>query len=913
MDRISATDLNNMLQKLYPIIKCGHIQPEEYDLVERAISLFSSTTPTCLADSLIVKYNLCILLEASGRSNRQAFEAALSDFNSILLPLVKQNYPLSESLVEKAAEINCRSHKYDIAFDYLFPLLKHSKAADFGQDDNEEKKTRVSREFRNHWLAALCQENIGLSFWHKHEGPVESRTYLCNAARVLIGSTLYGINTDVTDERSTAEKYDRGKVIGDILALKKLSNAEILERLCDKDESKLFKDQNWKSICLAQIVFQWKKNNLIDANDYNRFIADISHTLSHCLSEIVKFRPTSKEKSLIDSYYIRISDRLLENLGVEYSTCRATIINERREYHVALNYLVNTKEQVAILNADNQDKKRTADQLALIDFYIWYFSVLGHEESLAGQSRDSFYHYCEATGDPVAMTYYGVISMKERLLDGFRSLSSGVGAEAIDAKITSLSEDYKFFVAHEPHQNIHPAIYDEWRLLNTAYEALKIVYSFIQQYNDRTCFCQSMLELFLADRASMSFDQQNSDSTSSINHEDRELFYQIKSESHGSFIFRGNIRTIKEIQSKWNEGFSNKEKLTKNLNMLLSTQPISDISNILIIFREETIEADICFLRDIAEFDQNKKPEEQHSFYLDLTNIGDDRFNEAVTRYDADNSISNASHRIKKFYLHTDAFNLCCSFAFLEHLLSKLQQPYDSYLVSPITSDITYLEQAGRSASGNPESDLLMYQEVESIKSAPINNLSPIIRSCFSSKQFSIGRKWEINFDYLDTHSSFREYLSQVVQITFTAKESSSSKRYGSSTIVFFDEFESKSSATSDPIYTAEGLEFQASIAPYYLELKDKTPKYHSCDSCISLVLNRTEMNKFETMKEYLLAYTGKTVADGPMVIQRYSDIEDTRITFLIFVLGNAPDSFTLTERDCESIKDYMKYIKAKP
>ena len=51
MDRISATDLNNMLQKLYPIIKCGHIQPEEYDLVERAISLFSSTTPTCLADS----------------------------------------------------------------------------------------------------------------------------------------------------------------------------------------------------------------------------------------------------------------------------------------------------------------------------------------------------------------------------------------------------------------------------------------------------------------------------------------------------------------------------------------------------------------------------------------------------------------------------------------------------------------------------------------------------------------------------------------------------------------------------------------------------------------------------------------------------------------------------------------------
>lgn len=922
--------IDTIIQALKEEAKSQKEKPND-ERLKQAIKDLQNEKVSSTEEFILQHYNLCILMTAlSEQSMQRLFEDHLSSLNEFLAFNNRTYQPKSIKIFDKVADLNFKAHRYKDAITCLEKaiLLEGSLESDRGE-------TLFKRKFRRRWLLATCLEYSGLSTLETFDmglntqmEPSAIETHdleIMTAVQLLVGDKVLSYYRQ--DDKQNAVKeddqhivhYNREEIIHAIESLKD-DHQPILSIASPSEKKFQFPNINISEKCLARQVEQWKE--YLSNELYEKMLNDIAHIAAHCLSELEKHTPI-KDRKLYQFQNLRFSEILMRNLGENYITCLATIAIERGEYYIAEDIL--KRRRLAILNAveakllqnnsshssyldcaysdvsssfyGNDNFIKMAEQLALIDFYLWYFSVIADKKDHE-INKNAFKEYCEKSNDSTAQTYYSVVEFKEFLIKGFNLISSdtlSIGSPRFQTFLQEVDGAYTRFNKHKPISFIHNSIQDEWIFLNKAHAVFSLCCSAFSNPREIDFFAYKIIKLL--EEPLVGSIKEN------IKLEDTR-FYLIKSPS-GSFIYKGDDRAIKELGKMHSICFS---LIPKSINPgdHLYKPPYVYYSNILVIITDNTINDDIHFIEEILrmEREQNLSDNERHSFFIDYSELSDTKKSEFME--DRLNIFNN-----KNFYLLSSkdgackAFTLCVLFSRIEKMLYSLHKPMNSYMISPISNDIAYKEQY----EDEPSLLLSLMDTKDDLKAdeTPFNLSDKVFSACLPSIKTDSFVGLSLNLEQLTGLIHNISMIKHLFVVSIPSGERfqvnyfdlyshyNMSERYINSDTIYINDPERDMLIALDNILTSNS-EKPFCKNNYQCEAQ-------VCISCITCVEQIRKQKGTTALCDYLLYYVGVVLEKNMILLVQNRRAEEPH-RYLLFVL----DSFF--SKDDDKVCSYCKAFK---
>lgn len=869
----------------------GAIAVEDYN---RAIKAIKHAKVETTIDYILQKYNLCILNELSPEPSKPVFEKALADLNAVL-SLRKHEYAFSLlSLYDKVAALNFRSHKYKEAMSFLNCAMAIEKKNRHGT----YKLKELQDQFMRRWRLALCLEYSGLNELEKHEKGNSGKSYIEQAIALLVGPAI--LSTVQNDEDENDEKKQE-KATDTLIQLQQSTNSPLFFIASPEDEIVKISGTEFSEPCLARTLEKWGKDNSFsdDPDSYSQLVAETEHILSHCLSEYINYC-TSKEKSISAINLVRLSDILMHRLGDDYITCVATLAIERKEYYKAIDMLAQKRKEIRDIldNTVNQtnsshdaldvifsdqipslanqaELKKKAEQLALIDFYIWYFSVLAGKTDYA-KVKEEFNQYCKLSNDLNAKTYYSVINLKELLINGFIHFSgSKEKPDTPDNQkyIDQIRQAFNLMDKTVPNYNIHFSIIQEWDFLRKAHSVFSLYVTIMKTpYNYDFRYYELAKKLYNRHDISVK---------SSRIRRERIVFYRAESE-RGSFMFKGDIKALKQIGKECFGGFT-LSPYTKLPSSYKRQKWYKDDSNVLIFITDSIRDKCLSFIDDIIKTDHFRPADLQHTLFVDYSGVSDSAqlIGQIKTR-------TKDNIHIRYFDQRMQAFVLCALFSRIENVLFSLYKPLNSYMISPIANDVTYENQQDKDSQ-----KLLKSTDISGLSNWTVEKAERILSACLPTIGNTTYTGKVLNLEsFAKTIPNMISVIKHLFRFSVSTQEDEC--------LMITNHFDISSHLSagarkifSDNIYIYDkGQALRQSLSSICVDASESKRFSHvGCSyNCITLLVG-AKLEKYPALREYLFSYLGIRIENYSFVLlQQHANTSN--VQYSLCVIDGIPDIF---------------------
>ena len=910
--------------------------------ISEAIKVINASETNTIEDYIVAKCCLCHLLSKT-RTNRQEYFHNLDELNSVFSSDYYKESIVSISLLDLIINLNFRSHYYETTLVYIKKAIEYEKQ--FNTPLTMTNKLEIRSRFRRRWLAALCYEYIGLEKQHNMQGQ-QGIEDLKMAISLLVGSQLIKKYQESFDPQEVVKRtngiYNN---CSNLLSLPEMSDDANID--CEK--------VGWNDPCLLVQVNKWFHNDghtspIADDNSQfippefaelqTEFLANISHSLAHCLSEYVKYNKEGRPLDELDHFYLMISEMLINNLGPKYATCHAILLVERKEYYKALMLLRDTKNKlIKRFQTDcpsmNEasicpecginpcEFKNYYNEIALIDFYIWYFSVISKSGAEDSESnKEAFKIYCDKTHDPVALTYYNVINLKGLLIDGFHSISHGISVtpSLLKESKDEIDKAYRDLENSPPDSTIHSAIWKEWDLLHVAYNAFCLWCNYVVSNNETALFCYRLQRLLLT--SSIIRDIVPDMVLPSKDYIDKPCFYHVKTE-FGSFIYRGKQDYLEKILREYHTKSVFLPMLVEKLKTFLTSTSTREISNVLLVLGDEQAEQDIEFLTTIIDINNDTCIEDdKHSVFIDAGGVEESVFDNFLSQKGYSNLNSLDQNNITVLNDRNLACQLCITFSSLEKLLCNLQSPLVSNLISPISEDQTYVDQIGSLSFDS--SILKLGEKKDANQMRPVQQLQSannVVISCLTTKTHSVNSGRSLDLSYLRECLNRNDYnrLSHM----FVFQIDNNEIKVDSFNINSYRSDPSCMRIYSDTITNSKGDDIIRALDNIRKRVTSERcslagRRYHEymteccSDHCKSLFAKMTVSNdtNYKTIREYLLAFLGTQISDKSNVLFQRYDYIARHYKYILFLLDDSAKDNRFSIELCNMIQKYTAFFQ---
>ena len=855
---------------------------------------------------------------------QQVFLKRLDELNNAIFSRFWDDSDCDEKIFYYFALLNFKTHQYDKALRLLNKSLKQEALV-------EVSKQNAVLRLHKRCLRAYCLEYLGLS------ANTEKR-------RELLGETiefLIGYNVLLTTDK------DANEIIIKVLKCAEEYNdlLSIIETLSSSETS-----------CVFNILEQYNSEGFIDEKVYHKYLIQIAHILSHCLSEIracvlrdASYQTQLRNKDLYQkqdqkqAILLRIAEKLMSILGDDYITCYATLKTENGGYFSSIEILNTGREkllrklkeaQLDISDGGKDDSiKIFKRQIAQIDFYCWYFSIFSREQIkqvIADKSKKRFLEYSRNTGDSIANAYYNVVNMKEILLKAFEGLRRNGRVSDKDKK--ELAEAYEEFMSIDLHYSIHTVISDEWKFLKESYSILQLCCDINTDKGDA-----KNIELSFYNLYSRLFELYNSHCSYIPNEEcerrSKEAQYHTFTLScGGQLVYRGDYEKFLNAAECNNicfstyvnkSGFKDFSSNEKTKETLFSQLP-KDTSNIVIAVDNDTYEEDLSFIELIVRFDSRETSVDRHNIFVDISSLTTDKqtifcdqLREMKNKY-SDFSIFCAISNLKSVVL------LGCVFSILERHLLRLSTPLNSYVISPIDEDIAFDAQSCEKLILLEKSD---FGDVENINWRNISDWGYSFGSCFpnkakiskSSKVLLLGRIRECadSIGYV-----FYFEAGENGGVSCHAFDVQSNKSFDNRAYIFSDTIKVGSNKQKNKTHPHNiDHDIIVALSNLYRTLRQGcglriTGNFHKeCDKsgeCFNLFTfaNEDSSKHYKALREYLYSYMGILLEKSVFLLLRDGSVY-TPQRWVLFTLPQEKDRTSeLQQALCGKLCDVNDYIK---
>lgn len=694
-------------------------------LKERTDSLINSENDIqhCCGDGnfityIFFRYNECVLWDLSG--NEVEFQKSLSKLNKGLTSRLIDDSCASEKLFLYVAELNFKVHNYTVARKFIDKSIK----LECRQDDDSNN---VTLRFHKRCLKAFCCE-------YSYIPIADGRK--CTKENPLVDAVICLIGRNPKDFVVGGCMFDEFKHLIKAAYQGENETKDIIEKIYDKAVDSLAKK------------YYDSYSNFISVIEQKNCIEKIAHILAHCFSEIHKWGALKNYNVHESVQLFSMAEILMKSLGDEYITCYSTVLLEDDQHMLAIDEMISIREK----HKTDWAGEEHICELAQIDFYIWYFSVIAKkfaDQTIANKLntyiekyKENFEAYKNAHKDDLsARTYYELLSMKEELICCFSELKSG---DFKPQSCKNLIDSYQKFSKSEPKKNIHIDIQDEWKLLDFAYYIFLSCYRYNITQQDWYLF--DIEERLLSQNfyGDVGFSKSLNTIKSRIcggNYRDVEAKQHIYCEitlPYGKFIYIGSHENVMEDMLA-ELGVNYKiEVFADNKSKRKIKDSLSEISNVLFIYSEvnkEFLEF-LCHYSNYREYEGENKP--NVFIYDGLLNMCT---NETIRDRIADND-----NKIKQIISGTTTFrkidNLktviryCAMFSALESCIGRVYKSLNTLVISPIESVRAYSDQSVE------EAIFLMKKEVGSLMPAQsITEWRDGFKACFAMQDKKIKAK----------------------------------------------------------------------------------------------------------------------------------------------------------------------------
>ena len=851
---------------------------------------------------------------------QRVFLKRLDELNNAVFSRFWDDSDCDEKIFYYFALLNFKTHRYDNALRLLNKSIKQEKSLE------SSEQISVLR-LHKRCLKAYCLEYLGLS-----ADIQKRREQLSKAIEFLIGynvlSTANEDNNDIIIKIiECAEQYEDLYPI-----IKTLSNSE--------------------TYCVFNILEQYYSDGLIDDNVYNKYLIQIAHILSHCLSEIrvcilsdAAYKTQLRNKDLYQkqdqkqAILLRIAEKLMSILGDDYITCYATLKAENGEYFSSLDVLNTGREKLLgkwkeefenVVSDEEKDNriKKIERQIAQIDFYCWYFSIFSRKQ-IADKSKERFFEYSRLSGDSIANTYYNVVNMKEILLKAFESLRRNGRVSEKDKK--KLAEVYEEFMSIDMHYSIHTAISDEWDFLKESYLILQLCCDINTDQNSANNIELSFYNLYskLSEIYNSPCDFNPNEQCKDRNKEAQ--FHIFTLSCGGQLVCRGDYDELlnaaernKIYFSTYTNKFNFKDFATNDgTRKTLFNHLPKDTSNIVITVDDNNYEEDLNFIELIVRFDSHETRVDRHNIFVDISGLTPDK--QTIFR-DKLKEIENECSDFSIFCVISNlksAMLFGCMFSMLEKHLQRLSTPLNSYVISPVDEDIAFDAQSCETLIFLEKSD---FGITENIQWRDISDWGYSFGSCFPNKtQISKSGK-VLLLDRIRACADSIGYIfyfesSENSSVSCHAFDVQSNKAFDNRAYIFSDTIKVESNKQKnktqlyntehDIIFALSNL-YKNSRGEHHLR---RTENFHKeCDKsgeCFNLFTFANESSQhYRALREYLYSYMGVLLEKSVFLLLRDGSVYNPQ-RWVLFTLPQEMSTTPKLQRLlCQKLCDINDYIK---
>ncbi len=696
-------------------------------LKKRADSLINSENDATSQEGnfityIFFRYNECVLWDLSG--NEEKFQDSLLKLNTGLTSRIIDDSCASEKLFLYVAELNFKVHNYTVARRFVEKSIKLENRQEDGADN-------VPLRFHKRCLQAFCYEYSFVP------GAVESK---CLKSNSLIDAVNCLIGRNPKDFVATNGCMVEGfkKVIKDF------NHGNI------KATDIIAKIYNPKTDSLAKKFYD-SYINYLAVNQHEEYIKKIAHILAHCFSEIHKWAALDYLTVNYESIYLfSMAEILMKSLGDEYITCYSTVLLENDQHIPAIEEMISVREK----HKSDWATGSMVCELAQIDFYIWYFSVIAKKfadrnavrnlDKYISQHKRNFELYQNShENDYSARTYYELLSMKEELIQCFAELKSG---DFLKRSCSRLIDSYKTFSPSLPKKNIHKDIQAEWNMLNFAYYIFLSCYRYNTTHQDWYLFdiedrllSQNLYEGLEPPKSKEELLtlKQNSFGCNYKSEETQKHIYCEITLPYGKFLYIGSDEAvIEKMLSELGVDYR-VEAFSDDFGKKNIENSLSEISNILFIYSDSNKE----YLRFLCRYSNDRESIGENKpnvfIYDGLLNINSSNVQSRIVANNKEiEQIIVGCHTFRKMDNLKTVIQYCAMFSALESCISRIYKPLNTMVISPIESVKAYSDQSVEDAI------FLRKSEVGSLKSAQkIAYWSDGFKACFSKTDKKIKAK----------------------------------------------------------------------------------------------------------------------------------------------------------------------------
>ena len=671
---------------------------------------------------IFFRYNECVLWDLSG--NEEKFQDSLLKLNTGLTSRIIDDSCASEKLFLYVAELNFKVHNYSVARRFVEKSIKLENR----QEDGAEN---VPLRFHKRCLQAFCYE---YSFVPGASGSkcLKSNS-LIDAVNCLIGRNpkdFVGADGRMVDEfKKVIKDCNHGNI----------EATDIIAKIYNPSTDSLAKK------------FYDSYVNYLPSDQHEEYIKKIAHILAHCFSEIHRWAALDYLNVNYESIYLfSMAEILMKSLGDEYITCYSTVLLENDQHIPAIEEMISVREK-------HQSDWATGSmvcELAQIDFYIWYLSVIAKKfadrnamrnlDKYISQHKRNFELYKSShESDYSARTYYELLSMKEELIQCFAELKSGDFSKRACSR---LIESYKNFSPSSPKKNIHKDIQVEWNMLNFAYYIFLSCYRYNSTHQDWYLFdiedrllSQNVYEGLEPPKSKDELIalKQNSFGRNYKSDETQKHIYCEITLPYGKFLYIGSDEVVVEKMLAELGVDYKVEAFSDDCGKKSIENSLAEISNILFIYSDANKE----YLRYLCRYSNDREligENKPNVFIYDgLLNINSSNVQNQISVNNREiEQIIVGCHTFRKMDNLKTVIQYCAMFSALESCISRIYKPLNTLVISPIESVKAYSDQSVEDAI------FLRKSEVGSLKPAQkIAYWSDGFKACFSKTDKKIKAK----------------------------------------------------------------------------------------------------------------------------------------------------------------------------
>lgn len=706
---------------------CKISKDSSSEVIKEGLECLSKFKPQTISQYIVIKYNKCLLYQWSKQDRK--FLSTLRELNGLTNSRLLDDGEACELLFYNIAQFNYQRHDYATAKNGFEKAIKQEYLEGISKENIE---FRIEKRL----LLCLCDEYIAIGL----KNVIERRKSLKNVILSLVG-------IDVEARLNEEERSFAGKKLVSLAEKPDQSIQNVLDALIPYEQCNqaALVDQNdldglYPSV--LQFIRNAKRNGWIDYACFNKWLNELVHILAHCLSECWQIEPSSpnEHQGVQPSdfqrmyYYKRLADILMNKLGDKYITCYAILKIENHEFSSAFNCL-NDARLRAVKECNEENRKIEEDSfIAEIDFYCWYFAVCADYFESSLFHKEAFKKYCDtmADKDPVAEIYYHVMNMKELLVIGFDKLSKLRCDEQFKERIDAAFEDFK---QHRPSYLIHKEIKKEWGFLYQSYYIYQSCFDITKRYSpDEQIIELDMFEIVYKLSTLLLKEERVVEYSGNRWNEIKEPKFFIVTTSYGEFFYKGSIDSLIKACPSMNIQITKIEcAMLEILPEKLDFTRFTNISNVLILANDQSIDADIQFAEVIIQSDGTRMINDKHNIYIDLSQLSDEnkkKINDIYEEY------SGEQRSIDLITNNKTSILMCVLFSAIENHLLRLKKKLVSNVISPVVQDEPFEFQY------RDKLQLMRLAEI-GYKLGNIPNWSSYFGSCYSheeAKQFHVQR-----------------------------------------------------------------------------------------------------------------------------------------------------------------------------